>query len=73
MISKAYNISEVARRYFEKKGENLTKQEALNRFRFVRNKDKLLLLAVIRDIYDEGVRNIIADSPQQTPRPRLQE
>lgn len=73
MISKAYNISEVARRYFEKKGENLTKQEALNRFRFVRNKDKLLLLAVIRDIYDEGVRNIIADSPKQTPRPRLQE
>lgn len=70
MISKAYNISEVARRYFEKKGENLTKQEALNRFRFVRNKDKLLLLAVIRDIYDEGVRNIIADSPKQTPRPQ---
>ena len=72
MISKAYNISEVARRYFEKKGENLTKQEALNRFRFVRNKDKLLLLAVIRDIYDEGVRNIIADSPKQTPQPQPQ-
>lgn len=72
MISKAYNISEVARRYFEKKGENLTKQEALNRFRFVRNKDKLLLLAVIRDIYDEGVRNIIADSPKQTPSPQPQ-
>ena len=72
MISKAYNISEVARRYFEKKGENLTKQEALNRFRFVRNKDKLLLLAVIRDIYDEGVRNIISDSPKQTPSPQPQ-
>lgn len=57
-----YKMSEVARRYFEKKGEILTKAEALNRFRFVRNKDKLLIISVLRDLYDQEVKNLTDDA-----------
>jgi hypothetical protein len=42
MILPAYNKSEIARLYFLKKGENLTKQEAANRWRMVKPDLKVL-------------------------------
>lgn len=52
MILPAYNKSEIARLYFEKKGENLTKQEAANRWRMIQP-DKKILLEVFKEVYQE--------------------
>lgn len=53
MILKAYNKSEIARLYFEKKGENLTKQEAANHWRMIRNVDTKVLKQVFKDVFKE--------------------
>jgi hypothetical protein len=57
MILKAYNKSEIARLYFQKKGENLTKQVAANRWRMV-TPDADILKAVFKDVYDKQKREI---------------
>lgn len=53
MIHEAYNKSEIVRRYFEKQGEKLTKQEAANRWRMIRNVDLKILKEVFDDIHKE--------------------
>jgi hypothetical protein len=53
MISKAYNKSEIARRYFELKGETLTRQEANNRWKMIRSPDLLALKKVFDTIHKE--------------------
>jgi hypothetical protein len=50
MILPAYNKSEIARLYFLKKGETLTKQEAANRWRMI-TPDVKVLKEVFRDAY----------------------
>jgi hypothetical protein len=52
MILPAYNKSEIARLYFLKKGENLTKQEAANRWRMV-NPDLKVLESVFNELHKE--------------------
>lgn len=53
MIHEAYNKSEIVRRYFELKGEKLTKQEAANRWRMIRNVDLDVLEKVFSQINKE--------------------
>lgn len=53
MINEAYNKSEIARRYFKLKGEELTRQEANNRWKMVRNPDKDILKKVFSEVYKE--------------------
>jgi hypothetical protein len=53
MIHEAYNKSEIARRYFELKGETLTRQEANNRWKMVRNPDAEILKKVFDKVYKE--------------------
>lgn len=53
MIHPAFYKSEIARRYYEKKGETLTAQQATNRWRMTRNFDKKLLRQVFDEIYRE--------------------
>lgn len=58
MIHEAFQISEVARRYFELKGEQLTKPEAYNRWRMVRNPDLKLLNKAVDQIYKEQKKKL---------------
>lgn len=53
MIHKAFNKSEIARRYFELKGEKLSNSEAANRFRSVRNPDVNLIARIVAEVYAE--------------------
>jgi hypothetical protein len=53
MIHPAYNRSEIARRYFEEKGETLSKDDAYNRFRMIRLFDKKILKKIFSDIQKE--------------------
>lgn len=54
MINKEYfNASGVAQLYFKLKGEKLEKQEAINRWRMVRNPDLEILNKVIDKIYKD--------------------
>jgi hypothetical protein len=56
MILKAYNKSEITRLYFQKKGENLTKQEAANRFRMI-TPDVDILKEVFKEVYQKQKDN----------------
>lgn len=54
MIHEAYKISVVARRYYrEATGEQLTNQEAVNRWRMLRNPDMKILKMVNDMIHKE--------------------
>jgi hypothetical protein len=57
MILTAYNKSEIARLYFQKKGENLTKQVAVNRWRMIKP-DVKILKEVFKEIYEAQKRNL---------------
>jgi hypothetical protein len=50
MILPAYNKSEIARLYFLKKGEKLTRQNAANRMRMI-TPDPVILNEVFDDVY----------------------
>jgi predicted peroxiredoxin len=50
MILNAYNKSEIARLYFQKKGKNLTKQDAANRWRMIQP-DVKTLKEVFKEIH----------------------
>jgi hypothetical protein len=53
MIIDAYNTSEIARRYYLKKtGEDLTREQARNRWKMTRNPDT----AIIKKVLDEVLR-----------------
>jgi hypothetical protein len=54
MILKAYNKSEIARLYFQKKGENLTTIEAGNRWRMI-TPDAKVLKSVFKDVYQKQI------------------
>lgn len=59
MIHSAYVKSEIARRYYAKAtGEALTRQEAVNRWRKLRNPDKKILQKVIKEIAKEADEEI---------------
>lgn len=51
-----YNKSAVARRYFELRGEDLTKQEAANRWRMLRKID----FDTYKRVLDEGYKEAIS-------------
>jgi hypothetical protein len=54
MIHEAYSKSVIARFYYkELTGEKLSNQEAVNRWRMIRNPDKDILKKVFSDIYKE--------------------
>lgn len=67
MIHEDFNKSAIARRYYAKLGESLSKQEALNRWRMLRNPDLRLLRQVIREVSREAISKI-ALLPQHQPR-----
>jgi hypothetical protein len=53
MIIDAYNTSEIARRYYLKKtGEDLTREQARNRWKMTRNPDT----AIVKKVLDEVLR-----------------
>jgi hypothetical protein len=58
VILPAYNKSEIARLYFLKKGENLTKQEAANRWRMIRQFDFKVLGSVFNEVHRKQMKNI---------------
>lgn len=54
MIHEAYSKSEIAKRYYkEATGEDLTNQEAVNRWRMLRNPDVKILKKVNDQIHKE--------------------
>lgn len=59
MIHPAFNKSEIARRYFEIKGYKLSKQEAANRWRMLRNPDKSIIKKVIDRVYKEQLKLLL--------------
>lgn len=63
MILKAYNKSEIARMYFQKKGEKLTKQVAANRWRMIQP-DKKILKEVFSEIYKKQVSQLTSPPPE---------
>lgn len=61
MIHKAFNKSEIARRYYEKAtGEKLNNQEAVNRLRKLKNIDRKLLREVFNDVLNEQKQELKA-------------
>lgn len=53
MILKAYKKSEIARLYYNELGEKITNQDAVNRWRMLRNPDKKVLEKIFTSIYKE--------------------
>jgi hypothetical protein len=57
MILKAYNKSEIARIYFQQKGEFLTNKQAANRWRMI-NPDCKLLREVFKELHKKQLANL---------------
>jgi hypothetical protein len=57
MILNAYNKSEIARLYFLKQGDKLTKQQAANRWRMI-IPNKKTLKEVFKEVYKSQLQQI---------------
>lgn len=67
-IHPAFNKSEIARRYYKKAtGEALTNQEAVNRWRNIRNPDKKILAQVVEEVTQEQ-KTLITKNNMETIR-----
>jgi hypothetical protein len=53
MIIEAYKKSVVAKLYYQELGEKISNQEAVNRWRMLRNPDKEILKKVFSEIHKE--------------------
>lgn len=58
MIHSAFIKSEIARRYYAAAGEELSRQEAANRWRMLRNPNRKLLQKVIDEVTREQKKEI---------------
>lgn len=70
-LHKGINQTEIAVRYYERKGKNISREQAQKNFAALRNPDMKILLEIMKEVYQEAISEMTYELEQKGIHPSL--
>ena|SRR5690625_3625844 len=70
-LHKGINQTEIAVRYYERKGKRISREQAQKNFNLLRRPDMKLLLEIMKEVYEEAISEMTYELEQKGIHPSL--